>query len=60
MLSAGLVVPAVAATGSLTSEGVDIFNELPGDLGDKTLSEASTITYADGTPMAKVYDQNRS
>lgn len=60
VLSAGLVVPAVAATGSLTSEGVDIFNELPGDLGDKTLSEASTILYADNTPMAKVYDQNRS
>ncbi|MEZ0492357.1 penicillin-binding protein [Kineococcus sp. TBRC 1896] len=60
VLSAGLVVPAVAATGSLTSEGVDIFNELPGDLGDRTLSEASTILYADGSPMAKVYDQNRS
>ncbi|GAA0318815.1 penicillin-binding protein [Kineococcus aurantiacus] len=60
VLSAGLVVPAVAATGSLTSEGVDIFNELPGDLGDKTLSEASTITYSDGSVMAKVYDQNRT
>ncbi|WP_432541897.1 penicillin-binding protein [Kineococcus sp. SYSU DK002] len=60
VLGAGLVVPAVAATGSLTSEGVDIFNELPGDLGDKSLSEASTILWSDGTVMAKVYDQNRS
>ncbi|WP_432513797.1 penicillin-binding protein [Kineococcus sp. SYSU DK001] len=60
VLGAGLVVPAVAATGSLTSEGVDIFNELPGDLGDKSLSEASTILWSDNTVMAKVYDQNRS
>jgi len=60
VLSAGLVVPAVAATGGLTSEGVDIFNELPGDLGDRTLSEASTIRWSDGTIMAKVYDQNRT
>ncbi|PRY16137.1 penicillin-binding protein [Kineococcus rhizosphaerae] len=60
VLSAGLVVPAVAATGSLTSDGVNVFNELPADLGDKTLSEASTIEWADGTPMAKVYDENRT
>ncbi|MBB2900937.1 membrane peptidoglycan carboxypeptidase [Kineococcus radiotolerans] len=60
VLGAGLVVPAVAATGNLTSQGVDIFNELPGDLGDKSLSEASTILWGDGTVMAKVYDQNRS
>jgi membrane peptidoglycan carboxypeptidase len=60
VLSAGLVVPAVAATGGLTSEGVDIFNELPGDLGDRTLSEATTIRWSDGTVMARVYDQNRT
>jgi membrane peptidoglycan carboxypeptidase len=60
VLGAGLVVPAVAASGSLTSEGVDIFNELPTDLGDQALSEASTILWSDGTVMAKVYDQNRS
>jgi membrane peptidoglycan carboxypeptidase len=60
VLTAGLVVPAVAFSGSLTSEGVDIFQELPGDLGDQSLSEASTIKWSDGTVMAKVYDQNRS
>ncbi|NAZ76162.1 PASTA domain-containing protein [Kineococcus sp. T13] len=59
VLGAGLVVPAVAASGSLTSEGVDIFDELPTDLGDQSLSEATTILYADGSVMARVYDQNR-
>ncbi|WP_380158829.1 penicillin-binding protein [Kineococcus sp. R86509] len=60
VLTAGLVVPAVAFSGSLTSAGVDLFQELPADLGDQSLSEASTIKWADGTVMAKVYDQNRS
>ena len=59
VLGAGLVVPAVAASGGLTRAGVDIFDELPGDLGDQTLSEATTILYADGSLMARVYDQNR-
>ncbi|MFD0482040.1 penicillin-binding protein [Kineococcus sp. GCM10028916] len=59
VLTAGLVVPAVAFSGSLTSAGVNIFDELPADLGDQTLSEATTILYADNTVMARVYDQNR-
>ncbi|WP_432542129.1 transglycosylase domain-containing protein [Kineococcus sp. SYSU DK002] len=60
VLSAGLVIPAVAVAGGLTRQGVDIFNELPADLGDQTLSQASTIRWADGSVMARVYDQNRS
>ena len=59
VLGAGLVVPAVAASGGLTRAGVSVFDELPGDLGDQSLSEATTILYADGSFMARVYDQNR-
>ena len=59
VLAAGLVVPAVAASGSVANAGVDIFDELPADLGDQSLSEATTILWSDGTVMARVYDQNR-
>ncbi|MCI2239542.1 penicillin-binding protein [Paenibacillus sp. TRM 82003] len=60
VLAAGLVVPAVAATGSAARMGVEVFNELPSDLGDQKLSEATTIRWSDGSVMARVYDQNRS
>ncbi len=60
VLAAGLVVPAVAATGSAARMGVEVFNDLPAELGDQKLSEATTILWADGTVMARVYDQNRS
>ncbi|WP_345713238.1 penicillin-binding protein, partial [Kineococcus glutinatus] len=59
VLSAGLVMPAVGATGAVAREGVDVFEELPADVGDDTLSEATTILWADGSVMATVYDQNR-
>ncbi|WP_432498964.1 penicillin-binding protein [Kineococcus gypseus] len=60
VLAAGLVVPAVAATGGAARLGVDVFNELPAELGDQELSEATTILWRDNTVMARVYDQNRS
>ncbi len=60
VLAAGLVVPAVAATGAAARTGVEVFNELPSDLGDQKLSEATTIRWSDGSVMARVYDQNRS
>ena len=60
VLAAGLVVPAVAATGATARMGVDLFNDLPGELGDQQLSEATTILWSDNTVMARVYDQNRS
>ncbi|WP_432497181.1 penicillin-binding protein [Kineococcus auxinigenes] len=60
VLAAGLVVPAVAATGSAARMGVEVFNDLPAELGDQKLSEATTILWADATVMARVYDQNRS
>ena len=60
VLAAGLAMPGVAASGAATRSGVEVFNELPSDLGDDSLSEATTIKYSDGTVMARVYDQNRS
>ncbi|NAZ82754.1 PASTA domain-containing protein, partial [Kineococcus sp. R8] len=60
VLAAGLAMPGVAASGAATRGGVEVFNELPSDLGDDSLSEATTIQYADGSVMARVYDQNRS
>lgn len=59
VLTAGLVMPAVGATGAVAREGVDLFEGIKADLGDDTLSQASTILYADGTVMARVYEQNR-
>ncbi|MFB9377616.1 penicillin-binding protein [Kineococcus gynurae] len=59
VLAAGLVMPGVAASGAAAREGVGVFNELPSDLGDDTLSEATRILWADGSEMARVYDQNR-
>ncbi|GAB7191715.1 transglycosylase domain-containing protein [Kineococcus sp. NUM-3379] len=59
VLTAGLVMPAVGATGAVAQEGVNVFEDLPVDLGDDTLSQATTILYSDGSVMARVYEQNR-
>ena len=59
VLGAGVIIPAIAMTGGLSTEGVSLFNALPADLGDRSLSEATTILYSDNSVMATVYDQNR-
>ncbi|NTW40938.1 MAG: penicillin-binding protein [Cellulomonadaceae bacterium] len=59
VLSAGLVMPAVGAASSLTTESVSLFDELPTVLEQVPLSEKSTIYAADGTVLATFYTQNR-
>ena len=59
VLSAGFMMPMVAALGATTQAGVDTFEELPTDLGDLTLSERSVIQYSDGSRMATFYTQDR-
>ncbi len=59
LLTAGLVMPAVATTSTLTDTSVRLFDELPDELEQVPLSEKSVILAADGTLLATFYNQNR-
>ena len=59
LLVAGLFIPAVGASGQVARGGVDFFDSLPEDLEVGTLSQQSRILWADGTPMANFYYENR-
>ena len=41
LLAAGLVMPAVGATGALARSGVDVFNELPSEFTTDPLAQTS-------------------
>ena len=59
LLAAGLFMPAVGATGALARNGVDIFNELPGEFKTDPLKQQSRILAADGKVIATPADENR-
>lgn len=59
LLVAGLVMPAVGATGSVARSSVDFFDTLPEELEPRPLSQQSRILWSDGSLMATFYDQNR-
>ncbi|MHB1472155.1 MAG: transglycosylase domain-containing protein, partial [Dermatophilaceae bacterium] len=59
LLGAGLVMPAVGATGATARAGVHIFDTLPSDFTLSPLSQQSRILAADGTLIATPYDENR-
>jgi membrane peptidoglycan carboxypeptidase len=59
VLAAGLFMPAVGATGTVARSSVDFFDSLPEELEPQPLSQQSRILYADGSPMATFFDQNR-
>ncbi len=59
LLSAGLVMPAVATTSAVTDTSVRLFDDIPDQLEEVPLSEKSTIVAADGTVLATLYEQNR-
>ncbi len=59
LLVAGLFIPAVGASGTVARGGVEFFDSLPEDLEVGTLSQQSRILWADGTPMAAFYYENR-
>jgi membrane peptidoglycan carboxypeptidase len=59
VVAAGLVMPAVGATGVVTKNSVDFFNSLPSDLAQPPLSEASRLLAADGSTITTFYDEYR-
>ncbi|HZI98189.1 MAG TPA: transglycosylase domain-containing protein, partial [Actinomycetales bacterium] len=59
VLAAGLVMPAVGATGTLARNSVDFFDSLPEELEQQPLSQQSRILWADGSVMATFYFENR-
>ena len=59
VLAAGLVMPAVATTATLTDTSVRLFDDLPTELEQVPLSEKSTVLAADGQLLATFYEQNR-
>src|SRR5829696_3448639 len=60
LLAAGLVMPAVGATGALARSGVDVFNDLPSEFKTDPLAQTSRILAADGTVIATPQEQNRT
>ncbi|MGO1561467.1 MAG: penicillin-binding protein [Actinomycetaceae bacterium] len=59
LLSAALVMPAVAATGQVTRAGTGLFDDIPADFALPEPSQRSTILAADGTVLATFYAENR-
>ncbi len=59
LLGAGLVMPAVGATGAAARQGVHAFDSLPGDFTQSPLSQQSRILADDGTLISTPYEENR-
>lgn len=59
VLSAGLLLPAVAGVGALANQSVNMFNELPAELQSQPLSQKSYLQSSDGKTIAHFYTQNR-
>ncbi len=60
LLLAGLLMPAVGATGALARSGVEVFNDLPSEFTSSPLAQQSRILAADGTVIATPQEQNRT
>ena len=59
LLGAGLVMPAVGATGAAARQGVHAFDALPADFTQTPLSQQSRILASNGTLISTPYDENR-
>ncbi|WP_162458303.1 penicillin-binding protein [Pseudactinotalea terrae] len=59
VLSAGFLMPMVAAMGATTQAGYDTFQDLDTEIGDMTMSERSVIRYSNGAVMATFYAEDR-
>ncbi len=59
LLGAGLMMPAVGATGAAARTGVHAFDSLPSDFTQTPLSQQSRILADDGTLISTPYDENR-
>ncbi|MPV48962.1 glycosyl transferase [Pseudactinotalea sp. HY160] len=59
LLTAGVVMPAVAAVGQVTEASSRLFDELPADLGNETMSDQSVLLDRNGDVLARFYMWNR-
>ncbi|MGV8967425.1 MAG: penicillin-binding protein [Cellulomonas sp.] len=60
VLTAGLVMPAVAGASVLAKTTTNVFTDLPTELAEQPLSEKSTVLANDGTTvLATFYAENR-
>jgi membrane peptidoglycan carboxypeptidase len=59
LLAAGLMMPAVGATGSAARTGVEMFDSLPSEFATSPLSQQSRILDARGGLITTPYDENR-
>lgn len=59
VLTAGLVIPAVAGANAAADSTVEVYDELPAELKPSPLSEQSRIYAANGDLLATFYAQNR-
>jgi membrane peptidoglycan carboxypeptidase len=59
LLTAGLLIPAVGATGSAATSGVKMFDDLPGEFTAAQLTQQSTIKDARGGILATPQQENR-
>ncbi len=60
VIAAGLVAPAVGATGVASNTAVNAFLDLPSELEDTPVSATTKVLAADGSPIATFFDENRS
>ncbi|WP_434615594.1 transglycosylase domain-containing protein [Arthrobacter sp. A5] len=59
VLVAGLMVPAVAVTGTTASNSISYFDDLPSELKIDAPSQSTKVLANDGSVIATFYDQNR-
>ncbi|HET8767324.1 MAG TPA: transglycosylase domain-containing protein, partial [Pedococcus sp.] len=59
LLAAGLLIPAVGATGSVATAGVKAFDDLPSEFTTSPLSQQSRIVDARGRVLATPQEENR-
>jgi membrane peptidoglycan carboxypeptidase len=59
LLMAGLLIPAVGATGSAANSGVKAFDDLPGEFTASPLSQQSRILDAKGNVITTPQEENR-
>jgi len=60
VLVAGMVFPFAAGAGIASNTAADTMSSVSADLADEQLPSATTVTDSAGTPIAYLYDQNRT
>ena len=59
LLAAGLLLPAVGATGLASNKSIGLFNGLPSTFAMNPLAQQSRILAADGSVIATPFNENR-